>query len=751
MLERSKEYQAAIVAAGRRIGIRASVSVVDPDLRFAAIETSGQAPWSKPQQLYDKVLSLPDSYATLERGRWLLNGTKKLIPNDPANVEGQVGFVSDNLSNDTGAFDDPVVIDLKIEGVEVLQAFSVYFPENQTDGKPVSFTAQILRGGEEAFAFMTTADPAENKMYFDGFTVYNPDTIRIEITKWSLPNRRARIPEIVPGVYEDWDGQLLADLSVRQSGDISCMSLPYGTCQLVLDNHNKRFEPRKKDSLFQSIEDRQGIGIEVGVAPPNGNLEYKKLGVFYQKSPGWNTSDNGITITWDLVDIVGLLSERLYVLPDALPTTLEGWVASVVSVLGRNFEGNYAVDPNYAGFSVTANSRADIENKTCGDILRWICQATGTWPRAAANTGFLTVEPLWSTGGKITLRDIENYPTMKANPDIAMLVFNLYDGKDTRITVAGTSASSGDSKTISNPFIHTKEQALTAARMILSTYGGNRIETVGRGDPASEIGDVDTVWLDESSATTGRRIGQSFELENGFLTNCKSTFLQANGAVLFEESVLLTEDITWTAPAGVTKLFVVIGQGGQGGARGQEGILQELEGAHISQESGQITQRGSYKSEQGQQGASGSGGKIWYGTININSGQKFAVHVGAGGAASDVYGTPGAVGEESTFGAYSSAAGSVYPAGYTDIANGNSYGRTGVLKPLAGTSDGGSGGEGGEGGVGGWSRASTTLASGRKLYYTYWDPKKAPGKGKEGSAGGSGFVLVSWDKSEVTA
>lgn len=749
MLERSKEYQAAIVAPGRRIGIRASVSVIDPDIQYLPSQSSPETPWSNSEQLHDKITELSTDYATLENGRWLLNGSQKLIPDRPEEVIGQVGYVSDAVGDDVGRFSSPVSVELRFRNVDVLQEVTIHFPNSETDGVPCDFNISFESNGE-AFGELVTRN---TQKYFTlkGFTIYNPDAIRIDITKWSLPYRRARIPEIIPGSYENWDGQLLADLSVRQSGDVSCMSLPYGTCQLVLDNHTKRFEPRKKDSLFRSIEDRQGIGIEIGVALPNGNLEYKKLGVFYQKSPGWNTSDNGITITWDLVDIVGLLSERLYVLPDVLPTTLEGWVASVVAVLGRNFEENYSVDPNYAGLSVTANSRADVENKTCGDILRWICQATGTWPRAAASTGFLAVEPLWSTGGKITLRDIESYPTMKANPDIAMLVFNLYDGKDTRITVAGTSASSGDSKTISNPFIHTKEQALTAARMILSTYGGNRIETVGRGDPAGEIGDVDTVWLDESSATTGRRIGQSFELENGFLAGCKSTFLQANGAVLFEESVLLTEDTTWTAPAGVTKLFVVIGQGGQGGARGQEGILQELEGAHISQESGQITQRGSYKSEQGQQGASGSGGKIWYGTININSGQKFAVHVGAGGAASDLYGTPGAVGEESTFGAYSSAAGSVYPVGYTDIANGNSYGRMGVLKPLAGTSDGGMGGEGGEGGVGGWSRASTTLASGRKLYYTYWDPKKAPGKGKEGSAGASGFVLVSWDKNEVTA
>lgn len=763
MLKHTAEYRAAIVAPERRIAIRASVDLTDPDIQYLPVQSSGEAPWSRSEQLHDKVMDLPVEYATLERGRWLLNGTQRLIPDDAAAVQGQVGFVSSEvgtkgkvtdaihgiLVSGGGRYEETVAVDLPIQNVDVLQTCTVVFNDNDIDGTPVSFSVSILRNGEvqhtEEFRYVP-----QKAVTLTDFTVYNPDTIRVSIKNWSVPGRRARIVEIIPGAYENWDGRMIANLSVSQNGDISSMALPYNTCQLVLDNHDKRFEPRKKDNLFQSIEERMGIGIEIGVMLPDGNVEYKKVGVFYQKAPGWTTSDNGVTITWNLVDIIGLISERLYVAPEVLPTTLDGWISSIVSLLGENFASRYRVDPNYADLPVTANDRVDVAGKTCGDLLRWACQATGTWPRAAADTGFLTVEPLWSEGNKVTLRAIEHYPTMRANPDIAMLVFQLYDGNGTQITVPGTSASSGDSKTISNPFIHTQEQALSAARMILSTYGGNRIETVGRGDPASEIGDVDTVWLDESSATTGRRISQTFEVQDGFLQNCKSVLLQGNGSLLYEDSVLLTRDGTWTAPAGVTRLFVAIGQGGQGGMKGQDGILEETEGAHINQQ-GNFTQRGSYHAANGAQGAHGSGGKIWFGTIDINDQQSFRVSIGQGGAPSDAYGVPGAEGGETTFGAYTSASGKVYPLGYTDITSGSSYGRAGVLEPLGGSADGGAGGEGGEAGIGGWGKASMILSSGRKLYYTYWDPKKAPGKGKIGKAGASGFVLIYWDKDEVTA
>lgn len=746
MLDRSAEYQAAIVAAERRIGIRASVSVIDPDLAWEETAASGAAPWSKPEQLHDKGFDQPADYATLEPGRWVLDGSQRLIPDDPAALTGAVGVVGDVMCDEGGIFDPPVWAEERFSNVEVLQACSVYFSTAEVDGYPVDFKVEVLQGGTAYFTQEISGNKADH-LSFDGFTVYNPDTIRLTVSKWSVPRRRMRIAEIVPGIYEAWDGRLLANLSVTQRGDVSCMSLPFNTCQLVLDNHTKRFEPRKKDNLFQSIEERQGIGIEIGVRLPGGVMEYKPCGVYYQKSPGWTTSDNGITITWDLVDIIGLVTDRVYIAPEVLPTTVGGWIASIVAQLGENFVSKYRVDPDYAAVAVTAVNRDAVTGKRCGDILRWACQASGTWPRAAADTGYLTVEPLWSEGGKITLREIENYPTMKANSDIAMLIFNLTDG--TQINIPGTSASSGDTKTIANPFIHTREQALAAARMILATYGGNRLETVGRGDPAAEIGDVDTVWLDEASATTGRRIAQTLEITNGFLQNCKSTLLQANGAYLYEESALLTEDGIWTAPAGVSRLFVAIGQGGQGGMHGEDGVLRETERWGVNADTGDWGEKGSYESRAGVKGAAGAGGKIWFGSIDINEQQAFEVTIGRGGKASEAFGTAGEEGGETTFGPYSSAAGKVFDFGYTDVTAGGSYGRTGVPAPVNGSADGAEGGAGGEAGVGGWSVTTTVIpGSGRKIYYSYWDPKKPAGKGKPAKDGADGFVLIYWDKED---
>lgn len=319
---------------------------------------------------------------------------------------------------------------------------------------------------------------------------------------------------------------------------------------------------------------------------------------------------------------------------------------------------------------------------------------------------------------------------MKANESLAALIFQLSDG--TEQVISGNSTSSEKTVTVQNPFIHTAAQALEAAKLILSCYGGNVIETTGRGDPSSEIGDVDTIWLDESQATTARRMSQTFTMQGGVLQGCVSKLLQADGSYLYTEFAVITQSGTWKAPAGVTQLRVVIGAGGQGGGKGWDGYIS------LSGNLGNQMAAG-----EGDPGVDGIGGKVWYGVININPEQEFTVHLGAGGTPGTTPGQAGAMGEDTTFGVYSSANGKIYENGYTDIANGQSFARTGVAVPLPGTGDGGKGGEGGEAGIGYIKSVERKYGGSEKAELVVI---QEGGPGQPGKPGATGFVMVTWDK-----
>ena len=702
MIETTAAYKAAITGDARKILLKAIIDIISPDIVYGFPASSGFSSLAKPEQLHSRKIDTYSEYVTLELNRWGLDGTFELIPEE--GLPGEVAGINETLSGFDGTFSIPQWMELVCSGVSVLQACSVYFPTNNNDGIPVDFTIDVMQGGTAYFT-KTFEGNTEKFVRLNGFTVNNPDAIRITVSKWSLPYTRMRIPEIYPGLYEEWDNSIIAAFNVKQQGNFACTALPYGTCTLSMDNLDRRFEPRNKAGIFQSIEERQKIPVLIGVELENGVVDYKQIGVFYQYSGGWKTSDNGLTMQWNLVDIIGLVANREFIPPATLPVTLQGWLEAIVSQLGKTFLDQYIANENYANASVTADPEK-IAGLKCGDILRFVCMATGTWPRADSLTGKLVADPFWNQGNALTLENLVDYPVMKANNDIAAIIFTLSDG--TKYTVSGNSTNSSATVSVNNPFIHTQEQALEAAKMILSVYGGNRIETTGRGDPSSEIGDVTTLELSESNAITGRLAQQTFEIHGGVMRDCKSVFLQPNGVFIYQGRALITESGIWTAPSGATKLRIVVGNGGNGGSPGKDGTWEQA----------------------GDAGNPGIGGKILDVTIDINEGQTFSVSIGSGGA-------PGQNGETTTFGDYSGANGKVFSPSYTDINSGNAYGRTGVKLPLANTGDGGAGGNGGKKG----NRHTEETEDGPVNVID-----NRPGAGKEGVAGASGFVLVYWNK-----
>lgn len=711
MLDITDGYKHAIVGDVRRMLIKAIIDISDPDMVFGYINSSGSASFSKGEQLHDKTMELDSRYATLEPKRWVLDGSFRLIPDDPVQLTGEVGHVGDLLSGEDGSFASPVWAELSFSNVSILQACSVYFSQDAVDGVAEDFSVAVYSGDTAVYTKDFTGNKAAS-VSLDGFTVYDPTAIRVTVTKWSLPGRRMRIAEIIPGIYENWTEDIIASLDIQMRGSFSCLSTPYGTCNLRMDNLDRRFEPRNKDGVFRSIEDRQAIPVSIGCELADGSVEYKQVGVFFQANGGWKTGDNGITMQWDLVDIVGLLADREFHAPENLPTTLTGWMAALVGQLGANFTGWYHVDPDFANASATVNAASDVEGKKCGDILRWVCMATGTWPRADAETGYLTAEPFWNNGNKLDIDNMTSYPVMKANDDLAVLTFKLFDSAGTVLNISGNATSSSNTLTVSNPFIHTVAQTQTAARQILSQYGGIKLETVSRGDPAGEIGDVDTLWLNESSATTGRRMEQRLSFSNGVLRDCNSVLLQADGSFLFENRKVFTESGTFTGPAGVTTIRLILVSKGGDGADGTDGTWDAA----------------------GVDGEDGCGGKVWSGTVNINDGQTYTVNVS----------------DESIFGAYSSANGKVYPNGFTDIKSGDSYGRTGVSVPKSGTGDGGVGGRGGMKGNRHTETHKDSTVGGADITTTVEVVDNYPTNGTKGVAGASGCVVVYWDKVNET-
>jgi len=726
--------------------VKAVVDITDPDLVRGEVSSSEQEPGiSRPEQVWDKELSLNARYASLEPGRLILDGSYLPRPEDSAARDWEAGLVGAELSGEDGLFRAPQAAQIGFSNVGTLQACAVAFSDAAEDGVAADFTVEVLCEGV-AYHKQTFTGNRKALVPLTGFRVVHPDRVRVTVTRWSLPRRRMRIAEIVPGVYEVWTEDELAQLIVKLQGDPSCLTLPYGTASIAMDDLVRRFDPRTKDGLFLMLEERQGISLYIGAELEDGTTEWKPLGTFYQANGGWRQGDNGVTVKWSLVDIVGLLAQRKFEPPATLPATLRGWLEALAGQLGENFTGRVRVDPACAELPVTyqapegEDSAELLSGMTCGDILRYVCLVTGTWPRADQSTGFLTAEPAWNEGGKLTLDDLTKYPVMSANQDAASVTVNGY-------TTDGTAPACGSTVEVDSLFTGSVD-SVGQARSLLAYYGGSKIELTGRGDPSSEIGDVDAVWLAEGNAVTARRVRQELSFSGGALKNCRSTLIRGDGLFLFTRRERFLESGSWTVPEGVWRLRAVLVGHGQDGRPGSSGSW-NTEG-YFGPDGKWVN--GQWYGDSGHDGADGAGGKVWSGVLEVNPGQVLQIQLGGG---------------DTTLWHESSGNGKVCPNGFTDAATGEVYGRTGVEGPQPGSGDGGKGGKGGSGGrrytqghwyyddgyqFNGWSEGGLGVDPDHDGP-GHWEYSEAidayPTAGTPGKPGASGCAIICWEPPEV--
>ena len=755
MIDRSSAYDQAITARRRRITVRATFDLRDPDAVVSGAASSTQSPYSQIAQVYDEITDQTDfKLGTLEQDRIQLDGSWALPPDDPDEVKAeQLGWWGGVLSGADGTFASPQpYIELSFSGMSILQAFTLWFSQNSYDGVPESFRVDVYSAATLAFS-RTVEGNADHQVLIEQFTVHDPTKIRVTMLKWSRPYTYPRLTDLFFGLFEQWSGRDIYSVDVLTESTFTGLSLPYSTCDLEAYNKGHRFDPYAPNSLFLSIEERQAIPIDWGIYLPGGKIEWIPGGWYYQQSGGWEIKD--LTVRWSLVDIIGMLVDRNYSPPDTLPTTLGGWIASIVACLGVNLAGRYIVDDEVKDLALTA-AVEDVSDLTCGNVLRYACMATAAWAHQDFDTGFLRVSKRgYDTGANITGSNMPSWPKMQANEEIADITFKLDDNQE--VTFPGTNTASDKSLTVDNPFVHTADDARRVVSNVMSQYGGRKFTVRSRGNLASETGDIDTVATAFGTTISARRYKHQLKLVDGVMRNLPSYLIQTETDKYYQNTVVIDGALTgsgsWTAPAGITKIYIQLVGGGDGGDGGYGGD------AYGSNDPGPAPA-----------GTAGLGGKVYIAEISINEGQTFAFRCGkggrggAGGQAQNVYGDmddelrkgqPGSPGTATTFGAYSSSNGKQYPAGITDVETGAYYGASGIdgteavenPKPAASASSNtGNGGNGGDSGNNGVYR---NVISDGHFVRRQWVVESSPGA--PGGNGADGLIIIRYNNPGVTA
>lgn len=287
--------------------VELSLKLTDPDAyEDATAEDNGSVYFSDDADyVVSEVDKKIDPHATLERNLWVLDGSRKVLP---SNDYGENGYIGEAISNDNRTFSKNPLISINfskvftdlITGVSIV--WSSVFNEYATDFIVTAYN------GNNVVASKTVTENTEAKM-----TVFvdmiNYDRITVEVLKWSLPNRRARIASVQIGadlIYAKGD---IIEYSHSQSVDPISATLPMCKISFSINNIDDTFNPNNLDSLSKYLIERQEVKVRYGYKL-NDKVEWIDGGTFYLSE--WDAPQNGLSAEFTARDLLEFMSGIYY-------------------------------------------------------------------------------------------------------------------------------------------------------------------------------------------------------------------------------------------------------------------------------------------------------------------------------------------------------------------------------------------------------------------------------------------------------
>lgn len=276
--------------------------IADPDaLVDASASDNGSIYIANTPQIVSGVAKDIVPYATLERNIWLLDGSRKIIPESDY---GDTGYVSDILSNETCGFDKIPIVEISFTEVHapVIPGITI------TWGEVYNEYAENFRvtayNGATLVAEKTVIDNKSVVSVVE-LDIENYDLIRIEILKWCLPYHRARISNVFIGINRIYTKTDLLEFEHLQEVDPLNAKLPKISVRFGIDNTSDEYNPNNEAGMSKYLMERQEIRTRYGYKLGD-SIEWIDGGVFYLSE--WEAPQNGISANFEARDLLEFMS-----------------------------------------------------------------------------------------------------------------------------------------------------------------------------------------------------------------------------------------------------------------------------------------------------------------------------------------------------------------------------------------------------------------------------------------------------------
>lgn len=409
----------------------------------------------------------PQYYATLERNLWVLNGTRNVY--DPSTGRENIGYVSEGGRNGSVQLTFPTVMTTPIPGITITWS-------SEYNEYPKTFTVTARNGTTIVVAKTVTNNTDVTSIVDIDLNGYN--TISIEFSDWSVPNRRCRMDGVSMGIGVVFTKRELISFTHEVEGDLCSGSIPKNSITFSLDNSTGMWNPDNPQGSVKYLAQRQKIKVRYGMLVED-DIEWIEAGTFYLSE--WNTPSDGTEATFVARDIFEyLLNEPFPVVEDDDLETIMGKAFSLADVPD---DFVYYTSPTLQGFNGTTDA-----NRTAAEIVQMCANSVGHIMKQD-RLGRLHITPLTKEGSGFTIRS----KVARSHPEITLSkplrIISIDNGDDFHYSI--NVSTNGEIQTVSNPLITSADQAALVAETVRDALVTRKsVSGEFRADPRLDLFDI---------------------------------------------------------------------------------------------------------------------------------------------------------------------------------------------------------------------------------------------------------------------
>lgn len=235
-----------------------------------------------------------EPWATLELNQWLLDGSKRQWPEDPAAES--FGLWSKQMSDENGDFGEPIVLTIDFTEKHTSEGLTLYFRPDSGD-----YVAYMKAEYFDADGLILskTYNP-DNTEYFAEGQAEDYTKIVLTFYKTNLPHRYLKLTELKYGSIKIFDEDSIISADIYEEVDRTGAELSINTLEFMI--YTEDFQLLDPTGIYKMLQQKQAISA--ALYTDDGSAV--DMGTFFLEEP---SSEDDDTTTLSCVDFLGVIDK----------------------------------------------------------------------------------------------------------------------------------------------------------------------------------------------------------------------------------------------------------------------------------------------------------------------------------------------------------------------------------------------------------------------------------------------------------